>query len=308
MNKYILITESALDSALIGGGFSDETMLPIEQGAVHRIDLPEPFTGYRVANETEKPIFALVGIDSLELLKLEGGRPSEAFRRIARVLKGVKSPPVHLPRQWFEYHYKNLLAFFALPREASNIRWVVDFGAGSKFARFDFLTSEASEVDLTTFAPTDWPTGYSDVATTLLNSTPSQATGTADHNTLSREVDLETIGSASIVHGRAYEEWERYLTDPQRALLKQPVDTPLRIVGPAGSGKTLSLCMRALQISRDQNVISQGKRILVATHSWAMSERIDGVLNSLNGGLPPEGITVAFATGASRGTHWSTPN
>ncbi|MGR6430270.1 UvrD-helicase domain-containing protein [Rhizobium sp. PAMB 3174] len=292
MYKYILITELALDAALIGGGFSDETMLPIEQGAVHRIDLPEPFIGYRVANETEMPIFALVGIDCLELLKLEGGRPSEAFRRIARVLKGVKSPPVHLPRQWFEYHYKNLLAFFALPREASNVRWVVDFGAGSKFARFDFLTSEASEVDLARFAPTDWPVGYSDAATTLLNCTPSQATSTAHHNTLSREVDLETIGSASIVHGRAYEEWERYLTDPQRDLLTQPIDTSLRIVGPAGSGKTLSLCMRALQVSRDQNVISQGKRLLVATHSWAMSERIDGVLNALNGGLPPEGITV----------------
>ena len=50
--------------------------------------------------------------------------------------------------------------------------------------------------------------------------------------------------------------------------------------------------MRALQISRDPNVRGQGQRILLATHSWAMSERIDRVLSTLNGGISPDGITV----------------
>ncbi|OFA17198.1 hypothetical protein A4U49_02945 [Acidithiobacillus ferrivorans] len=50
--------------------------------------------------------------------------------------------------------------------------------------------------------------------------------------------------------------------------------------------------MKAMQISRDTSVISKGKKILVATHSWAMAERIDGILDALNGGTPPEGITT----------------
>lgn len=50
--------------------------------------------------------------------------------------------------------------------------------------------------------------------------------------------------------------------------------------------------MRALKISRDPDVSSQGKTILIVTHSWAMAERIDGVLSTLNGGVEPNNITI----------------
>lgn len=82
------------------------------------------------------------------------------------------------------------------------------------------------------------------------------------------------------------------MADAQNKVLGQPIRQSVRIVGPAGSGKTLTLCLRAIQIARDKDVESQGQKILVATHSWAMAERIDGILTVLNGGVPVDRITV----------------
>ncbi len=292
MRKYLLITESALDTALMESTFSDDGMLPIAKGRLHKIQLSDQIVGFRVKNEPLDSYLALVSEDCLELLEIEGGRASEVFRRITRVVKGLKSPPVHLPRQWSEYHYRNLLAFIALPREASSARWVVEFGGTVKCARFDFITSDDSEINLANFTPSLWPEGYEKAVNDLLSAPLPEDDKSSSADALAQEVDLKAIGSASVVEGRSYEEWERYLTDPQKSLLNEPLETSLRIVGPAGSGKTLSLCMRALQVSRNEAVIAQGKRILVATHSWAMSERIDGILSTLNGGYAPTGITV----------------
>lgn len=291
MPSYILITESALDSALVSGGFDVSSMLPSGDPNVHAFEVTGSVIGYRTASEPTSPLLALISIEWLQVLQSKGGTPSEAYRRIARVIKGLKSPPIHLPRQWSEYHYKNMLAFFALPRDVSNLRWVVDIKSETRCARFDHLTSTSAEVDLQSFSPSDWPLEFDSAASDLLSREVSEVEENRA-NPIAQEFDLKIIGSGSVVEGRTYEEWLPLLSDNQKALLENDIDAPIRIIGPAGSGKTLSLCMRALQVSRDPHVRGQGKRILLATHSWAMSERIDGVLSTLNGGISPIGITV----------------
>lgn len=291
MSKYILITEYALDAALVSGEFSPDSMLPLEDFGIHKFSVDEDIVGYRLANEPKTPLLALIGVEWLEILQSDGGSPSEAFRRVARVIKGMKSPPVHLPRQWSEYHHKNLLTFFALPREVSSLRWVVDINSEIGCVKFDFLTSADSAVELAAFAPSDWPNGLHNHILSFL-SQEVESRDHADFNAIAQEFDLKTIGSGSVVEGRSYEEWLKLLSESQKDVLSNDINTSVRIVGPAGSGKTLALCMRAIQIARSENVGSQGKRLLVATHSWAMSERIDGVLNTLNGGVSPDNITV----------------
>lgn len=55
------------------------------------------------------------------------------------------------------------------------------------------------------------------------------------------EFGLEAIGSNAVVSNRTFEVWEKNLSSPQKKLLNKHIDTSIRIVGPAGSGKTLSL-------------------------------------------------------------------
>lgn len=291
MAKHIIITEAALDFALVSNAFSKNSGFPESANGVYSVPLADGITGYRTSHEREPIFFAAIGMEWIDLLMDAGGSPVEIFQRIARVLKGLRAPPVHLPRQWSEYHHKNLLAFFALPRDAGNIRWIVEFSGSGRIASFDFLTSRGEEVDLSTFTPPNTDFNLTETVKSLSETEISPGSDDS-HDALAQEVDLQVIGSASVVAGRTYEDWKRHLTSRQLGILGSDLDTSIRIVGPAGSGKTLSLCMRALQIARDQKVVSQGKRVLVATHSWAMSERIDGVISTLNAGLMPDSITV----------------
>jgi hypothetical protein len=50
--------------------------------------------------------------------------------------------------------------------------------------------------------------------------------------------------------------------------------------------------MRAIRLARDISVTEARKKILVVTHSWAMAERITGILESLAGGQVPDSISV----------------
>lgn len=291
MPSYVLITESALDRALIANRFQDADGLPATGHGVHLVTSRPDIFGFRVYSEINPTFFAAVNIDCVRKLLDAGGSSADIFQRIARVVKGLKAPPVHLPRHWSEYHHRNLLAFFALPRDVSSLRWVVELDGSNRIALFDAITSDEVAIDLSRFNPPDRQIDFPSTAQHLIGA-QIQADPKDEPQSLATEFDLRTIGSGSIVADRTYEDWQRYLNQPQQQILNSPIDTSIRIVGPAGSGKTLSLCLRAMQIARDPRVLAGGQRVLVATHSWAMAERIDGILSVLNGGVAPHGITV----------------
>lgn len=290
MTQFIIMTSTAIDQALMNAGFSDSTMLPREVDGLVKVTLGPDVIGYRTKAETAKPYFAMISVECLETLFLHGVKLNDAYRRIARVVSSMQSPPVHLPRQWSEYHFKNLITFFAASRDVASHRWIVEINGDSRVAKFDFLSSDQSEVSLQSFTPLPWPQGYTELIQKLLAYAVDD--DVSNDAGLASEVDLSIIGSASVVQGLTYEAWSEQLTKPQKDVVNESLDKSIRIVGPAGSGKTLSLCMRALRVARDERVIAQEKKILVATHSWAMSERIDGVLSDLNGGVFPDRITV----------------
>lgn len=290
MSNYILITEKALDICLTSNSLGED-LLPKTGQDIHSAALSQEITGYFSANEPEHPYFALINKERIDELKKYSDFSADAYRRIARVVKGLKSPPIHLPRQWSEYHHKNLISFFALPKGTSTKRWLADLNGPLKGVRFDVLAATGAEIDLIKHLPEKWPDTIADAINSLASHYFTHSTNNSA-SALAAEVDLKAIGSSSVANNRSFEEWENHLTDPQKKVLEQPVDASVRIVGPAGSGKTLALCMKAIQISRNLDFSAKGKRMLIATHSWAMAERIDGVLNMLNGGLPANGIVI----------------
>lgn len=294
MRKYLMLTEAVLDLMLMHEVWSAEK-LPVdsERYGIASEPLSDEVVAYYSAQEGGSSYFALIDLVSLSnLLAVGGGDVFDVYRRIVRVVKGLRSPPIHLPRQWSEYHYRNLLTFFALPKGIANLRWVAESDGINRCVRFDAITSSADQVDLAKYLPTSWPNDFEELMTKARSlrapkpSTVNQAEG------LVTEIDLSVIGSSSVAKNRTYEDWLRDLSDSQKNILALDTQSSVRIVGPAGSGKTLALCLRVLQISRSSDVISQGRKILVATHSWAMAERIDGILCALNGGVIPSGAVV----------------
>ncbi|MBU9291920.1 hypothetical protein KTD18_10195 [Burkholderia multivorans] len=292
--SHILITETALDLMLLHG-IADENNMPMadESVGIACTQLDSSICAFSTASDGGAPYVALIDVAALHTLLDEAiGDRMDAYRRIARAVKGLKNPPIHLPRQWSEYHHKNLIAFYALPKSASDYRWIAEADGENRCVRFENLASRSSQVNLTDFKPNPWPIGFTETIEKLASLKVPAPEKSAGGSVLAEEVDLQVIGSGSIVRSRTYEEWSGFLSDSQKKILNQPLKSSIRIIGPAGSGKTLGLCLRAVQIARDPDVQSKGKRVLIATHSWAMAERIDGVLATLNGGVAVDGITV----------------
>lgn len=291
--KYIAITETAVDELLMHR-LTDSDGLPAvspERGLYSK-DVSTDVTAIWTAQEPHEPYIALVKVDELrKLLAACKGSFGDIYSRVARVVKAFKSPPIHLPRHWSEYHHKNLLAFFALPKGAAEYRWLIDTDGAARCVRFDVVTSEAKQIDLTTHKPSVWPVGI-DRLSEHFASVRGQASPSTREQKLIQEVDLKAIGSNSVVHNRSFAEWDNLLTTDQRKVLTAPTNRSLRVIGPAGSGKTLALCMKATAIAQNEESSSQAKKILVATHSWAMAERITGILETLAQGQMPPQITV----------------
>lgn len=293
MLNYVAITESALDLILmhqiwdVEGFPKGDDAVGLGQG-----QLCEGVVGFFTSQESGDPYFALINIEALKRLLREGQENTpDIYRRIARVVKGLKSPPIHLPRQWSEYHHRNLLTFFALPKTGAAFRWIADTNGVAKCVRFAAITSRSAQVDLADFNVEPWPSNF-ELLTEELRKARAAVPSENSARRLAAEIDLHAIGTGSVVKDRTYEDWQHLISVSQKNILSLEIGASIRIVGPAGSGKTLALCLRVIQISRDAVVQSQGKKILVATHSWAMAERIDGILSVLNGGVAPDHVTV----------------
>jgi hypothetical protein len=85
----------------------------------------------------------------------------------------------------------------------------------------------------------------------------------------------ETFPDADITQGLSFSGWrDAKLTNQQRAFLYAPFDGPLRVKGPAGSGKTLVLTMRFLAEIYDRLDRSNPVRACFLAHGEETSENI----------------------------------
>lgn len=92
------------------------------------------------------------------------------------------------------------------------------------------------------------------------------------------------------------ENWRRWLTNAQLSFIDAPLNAPHRIEGPAGTGKTLCLVLKALNILTGSRSDNSAHRSLFVTHSQATKTTIENLF-ATNGG---EGFLVdpgAFSVG-----------
>lgn len=232
--------------------------------------------------------FALLVATELEKFP-EGTDPAEVFARILRTIRSAAKFPIRLPISWSEYHFKSLIAFFALPRTADRVRWIVDIDDSQRSVKFLALTTPDKQQDLEKFVVPTTPNlrARVDAAVSMVSDTvPDREIGFVDR------VDFDAIGSAAISKSLTFDEWLDQLKPSQREVLDIAPGSSVRIVGPAGSGKTLTLCLRALSQVKMAEHAGKSIRVLFATHSWAMAERVDDTLVRLNAGQSVSAITV----------------
>jgi hypothetical protein len=89
------------------------------------------------------------------------------------------------------------------------------------------------------------------------------------------------VGEKRSVH-TPFEDWLPQLTKQQESFIFAPINTPHRLQGPAGTGKTLSLLLRTVGALRSAEKKGQDCNALLVTHSEATRQSIKDALRVID--------------------------
>ena len=102
--------------------------------------------------------------------------------------------------------------------------------------------------------------------------------------------------------------WMSLVSEDQKAFILAPADKSIRLRGPAGSGKTLALMLKAVRELLEARKSGDNVRILMVTHSWSLATEISDSKDALGLGPLPEidvfpllEIAAAISPGSSGG-------
>lgn len=93
---------------------------------------------------------------------------------------------------------------------------------------------------------------------------------------------LEKTAKPLDIH-QSYETWLTLATDSQKKVIFGSLNCPVRIEGPAGTGKTLTLALRALHALRQAQTDGTDFRAIFFTHSEATRKNILNVVATMGG-------------------------
>jgi hypothetical protein len=292
MTYHLVFTEQSLEAAIQSSSDADwlrpdgpaldpsSGVVRVSQGVayhfVHRNDSSD-------SPLVVVPIFgSLTSLDRLPNTAWRGG-----LQRMAVFARKAHKPPVHLPALWSEYHMGNLVAFFACVATAGSFRWVAEIHpSGRKGVCFWRVTDESDEVDLRSFRPPQ--AAYLEAVAKWSESVEKAATAFAalpkleTHVPLGGVIDLQAASYGAVVGHLGYSAWLGRLDAEQRRFIEHPIDQPLKLRGPAGTGKTLALELKALREVYAARSTGEPFRVLFATHSWAVAEQVDMALRALD--------------------------
>jgi len=215
----------------------------------------------------------------------------ETLSRMANFAERALIMPLSLPHGWAQYKHQNLIAFRATANwDADSTRWIAEVITGQRHdIVFWRTTTEDNTQALQDFerpqkiAASDfdaaWAEGFNGVATRLEEAKTS----------IAPDVDIDLLPLESRApRASTLDEWMSIVSEDQRAFINAPIDKSIRLRGPAGSGKTLAIYLKAVQeIDRARR---QGEHIRVAviTQSWALASQISDAVDRLGLGPLPE--------------------
>lgn len=204
------------------------------------------------------------------------GRRREVLSRMASFAERAKVRPLALPRGWGQYRLDNLVTFFAVARgDQQATRWVTELGSGaSDDVIFWRYTTSNAKTELEEFRTSPDRAHVTDEETWIAAVEASKA-HFAQVLAVPTDVDMflpRLAGSGT--NDRSFAGWLETVSPEQRAFIEAPTDRSIRLLGPAGSGKTLAITLKAVREATKESFEGQPPRVLVVTHSWALATQI----------------------------------
>lgn len=213
----------------------------------------------------------------------------EVLSRMASFAERAQITPLSLPRAWHQFKRNNLVSFFAVPRgDSLASRWIAEKTSGDGNATvFWRATTAKNKTELEDFEAEGAllpPTVFDDWATALqeLDARQSSQRDEAD-----AEVYLPHR-SVQEVRDHSFEGWLASASPDQLSFINASTDRSIRLRGPAGSGKTLALTLKAVREVLAARSAGEQIRVLMLTHSWPLATQISNNIDMLGLGNMPE--------------------
>ncbi|MFY2789189.1 UvrD-helicase domain-containing protein [Rhodococcus sp. MALMAid1271] len=80
---------------------------------------------------------------------------------------------------------------------------------------------------------------------------------------------------------QSYERWLDSISTDQKAFINAPTDKSIRLRGPAGSGKTLAITLKAVREALLYRDKAEPFRAIIVTHSWALASQISDSIDAM---------------------------
>ncbi|MFF2821350.1 UvrD-helicase domain-containing protein [Kitasatospora cineracea] len=216
----------------------------------------------------------------------------DVLSRMANFAERARTPgPLSLPRQWYQYKHNNFIAFRAVPRgvgDAKITRWIAEVSSGGR-VDIIFWKTTTSDNKSTLEAFESRRPNVPDIESPWLQAMAAARESFSQARSQPSDVEIRlTALEHSTTKGWTYEQWLEAVSKEQRDFIQVDTDKSIRLRGPAGSGKTLALTMKAIREILSAREEGRSIRVLVATHSWALAAQISDSIDSMGLGIVDE--------------------
>lgn len=226
-----------------------------------------------------------------------------ALDRMVSFSSRAASIPIVLPHGWNSYQQAGLATFFAFSKGVGEPapRWVAESHIGGTQ---DIVFWQAKEHDdpvaLGSFesdrsvydaAVLTWRSAFEE-ASSQLRSAEKQRIRRPAGLDIELAMRMRTQ-SDSVGKNRRISDWLSVLTPQQHDFVLQDPSRSLRLRGAAGSGKTLTMALKAVREACAARDKGHPVRILYVTHSWALAGDVEALIGSLSEVGPLTEIDVA---------------
>lgn len=241
---------------------------------VHRDDTEESQRVYFDRADTGTDLFLPASLRALR---------RDSAGRLASFAERAGNGPVSLPKGWGQYKVDTFVAFAALPiSRGSSIRWITEVATQSPNDTYIWrTTSNDSKATLQAYMEEhpsraridqhEWANAHTD-AKKLFERADLAARADVDM-TLSPLATTDDFGWT-------YDTWINKVSNEQLNFIESSTDRSIRLRGPAGSGKTLALTLKALREIKAR-VSEEEARVLFITHSWALASQVERSINAM---------------------------
>lgn len=211
----------------------------------------------------------------------------EAISRIFKCFVRCFGRKKALPPIWKPYHFKNRISFQADKYirlkdggKTNSGRIVVEKCLNNSSHLIAYALIDESIKDLSAIEPD--PAIFS-IAQEHLGEALSAQYKDQQESTGSSNITLPEAGFSKETSYRTLDEWYLRLTKKQLEFVDSKLDKSIRIIGPAGSGKTLSL---VIKMQKDIDVFTEkhnrSPKILFLTHAMSTATNIESLIYNMS--------------------------